>query len=98
MARHEKLKAMMSVSEPCAARAAHCDASGDAGPALAVGQILTRATSSSVNTIDVMIETAMPELVLLRAASSKPDQVPEYDAPPDPEFGHEYEEEAQLPE
>jgi hypothetical protein len=45
-----------------------------------------------------MIETAMPELVLLRAAASKPDQVPEYDAPPDPEFGHEYEEEAQLPE
>jgi hypothetical protein len=98
MARHEKPKAMTSVSEPCAARAAHCDARGDAGPAPAVGQTFVRATSSSVLTTAAMTETAMPELVLLRAAASKPEYVAEKALPPPPELGHEDGDEAQLPE
>ena len=98
MARHEKPKAMTSVSEPCAARAAHCDARGDAGPAPAVGQTFVRATSSSVLTTAAMTETAMPELVLLRAAASKPEYVAEKALPPPPELGHEDGDMAQLHE
>ena len=89
---------MTSVSEPCAARAAHCDARGDAGPAPAVGQTFVRAMSNHVTATATLTETAMPEIVLLRAAASKPEYVAEKLLAPPPELGHEDGDEAQLPE
>ena len=84
-ARVAKPNVTMSVFDPCAARAAHCAASGDGAAALEVGQTLTRATSSNVHTTEKVIETATPVLVLLRASESNPDQVVEgagLDPPP----------------
>jgi hypothetical protein len=54
--------------------------------------------SNHVTATATLTETAMPEIVLLRAAASKPEYVAEKALPPPPELGHEDGDEAQLPE